>query len=429
MGIPKSFLKLHGCQSIKKTDNSGLGKLPSRFGGLSRVSDRLQKSGEKGEARPLSCRSAGELGAIAKAGTSEGAVKGWETRKGGGQGDNSTTGTGQGRLRHGDRVRLDNGVTGTVVGMKDFGTEKNGVIEVRHDENPAWGNMSNVTMGWGSSGISHEDPAIDKQRRLEAKNALRQRLSASDRRAIAKSEASVDVLRALAIQYRALYLYAQQSHHLTSGPTFLQDHEFYGGLYEAYEAAYDALAERLVGLGARQFLEGVQTEAAAKMQEIGSIASFAALLAAEQSICSQIDAAAKMPAMSEGVRDLLVGLANESQARQYKLGQFLSAGVAKAGTSEGASKGWETRRGAGQAAGESAGIPKDNPNFGTNRIARIDRVYTRTYGDTGQTVTYVEWTKGNGEKGRTEGSPDNPHMKSLIDRGEREGKKHETENW
>lgn len=206
--IAKSFLKLHGCQPVPKQDSGNLGKLPSRFGGLSRVSDRLQKSGEKGAARPLSCRSVGELGAIAK------------------------------------------------------------------------------------------------------------------------SEPSVDVLRALAIQYRALYLYAQQSHHVTSGPTFLQDHEFYGGLYEAYEAAYDALAERLVGLGARQLLDGVQAEAAAKMQEIGSIASFAALLAAERSICTQIDAAAKMPAMSEGVRDLLVGLANESQARQYKLGQFLSAGAA-----------------------------------------------------------------------------------------------------
>lgn len=63
-------------------------------------------------------------------------------------------------------------------------------------------------------------------------------------------------------------------------------------------------------------------------------------------------------------------------------------------------------------------------------IAKINRVYTRTYSDTKQTKIYVEWTDTRGRTGRTEGdTPAGAHMQALIDRGAREGVAHETETW
>jgi hypothetical protein len=62
-------------------------------------------------------------------------------------------------------------------------------------------------------------------------------------------------------------------------------------------------------------------------------------------------------------------------------------------------------------------------------IAKINKVYTRTYSDSGQVKTYVEWTDHKGTTGRTEGSASNTHMRELIKRGAREGVKHTTEAW
>ena len=66
---------------------------------------------------------------------------------------------------------------------------------------------------------------------------------------------------------------------------------------------------------------------------------------------------------------------------------------------------------------------------GSNHIAKINKVYTRTYGDTGQKKTYVEWTDGAGKSGRTEGDANGSHMDALIKRGEREGVQHTHEAW
>jgi hypothetical protein len=62
-------------------------------------------------------------------------------------------------------------------------------------------------------------------------------------------------------------------------------------------------------------------------------------------------------------------------------------------------------------------------------ITKITRIYTRTYTDSGQVTTYIEWVDNAGERGRTEGHDTNPHMQALIARGQREGVKLETEIW
>lgn len=62
-------------------------------------------------------------------------------------------------------------------------------------------------------------------------------------------------------------------------------------------------------------------------------------------------------------------------------------------------------------------------------IAKITRAYIRTYGDTGQVTSYVEWVDSRGEQGRTEGGPENLHMQALLARARREGVTVERERW
>lgn len=91
MGINKAFLKLHGCQGITKSRQQASGSLPAAYGGISSVGQRLQKTAQTGSGRKISCRSVGEIGAIAKSGsfgcllakygTSEGAKKAAETKR------------------------------------------------------------------------------------------------------------------------------------------------------------------------------------------------------------------------------------------------------------------------------------------------------------------------------------------------------------
>lgn len=62
-------------------------------------------------------------------------------------------------------------------------------------------------------------------------------------------------------------------------------------------------------------------------------------------------------------------------------------------------------------------------------IARITRAYVRTYSDTGQVKTYVEWIDFRGRTGRTEGDRHNAHMAALVTRGRREGVPLLCERW
>jgi hypothetical protein len=62
-------------------------------------------------------------------------------------------------------------------------------------------------------------------------------------------------------------------------------------------------------------------------------------------------------------------------------------------------------------------------------ITKITRAYIRTYSDNGQTKAYVEWVDHKGERGRTEGEPDNQHMQVLMSRAQREGVAVKRERW
>lgn len=137
----------------------------------------------------------------------------------------------------------------------------------------------------------------------------------------------------LAAIYRCLQLFAHAGHNLTSGCTFLQDHEFLGDLYGAYEKAFDSLVERLIGLGKlvsvddRLELDTKATEILSKTDTTELECAedwFETILEMEQEICAKIEKLAGTK-VSQGTLNLLAALADESEMRQYKLAQRIGS--------------------------------------------------------------------------------------------------------
>lgn len=123
-----------------------------------------------------------------------------------------------------------------------------------------------------------------------------------------------------AIILRALQLYAHNAHNLAKGKTFLQDHEFLGELYGAYEGEYDSLVERMIGLGEEPNLNEITKEAAdaATANEFkDNDNAFSVLLVTEKELCSSIKK--DMTDASNGTQNLLQTIADNSEMRQYKL--------------------------------------------------------------------------------------------------------------
>lgn len=132
----------------------------------------------------------------------------------------------------------------------------------------------------------------------------------------------------LITQLRALQFLAHRAHNVIKGPTFFEDHEFLGELYPAYEEAYDSAVERAIGLGTEKLNLAKINVAAAQMSDILPNETkpepfFRAILKGEKDLCGMIDEAVKKA--SQGTQNLLQGFADESEARQYKLKQRLSA--------------------------------------------------------------------------------------------------------
>lgn len=131
----------------------------------------------------------------------------------------------------------------------------------------------------------------------------------------------------LAIAYRGAQLLAHSAHHAVSGPTFFSDHEFLGDLYGTYEDAFDGLVEKVIGLGGAIDLPAVTTKACAigasfNPQGKSSQEIFQAVLTLEKQFCVLISAALAS-GCTNGVQNFLQGLCDESEHRQYKLGQRL----------------------------------------------------------------------------------------------------------
>lgn len=132
----------------------------------------------------------------------------------------------------------------------------------------------------------------------------------------------------LITQLRALQFLAHRAHNVIKGPTFFEDHKFLGKLYPDYEAAYDSAVERVIGLGTEKLSIAKINIAASKMSDILPDETkpepfFRAILKGEKDLCGMIDKAVENA--SHGTQDLLQGFCNDSEKRQYRLKQRLSA--------------------------------------------------------------------------------------------------------
>lgn len=127
----------------------------------------------------------------------------------------------------------------------------------------------------------------------------------------------------LAIQFRAMQFVAHRAHNLASGATFFEDHEHFATLYAAYEDAYDAVIERIIGIGGMPDIGAITVAAAAQMasspQGMQSDDYFAIISEMETQLRGIIDAMNK--GASLGVQNMLQQFADDSQKRSYLIGQ------------------------------------------------------------------------------------------------------------
>jgi len=130
----------------------------------------------------------------------------------------------------------------------------------------------------------------------------------------------------LAEHYRAAQFFAHNAHNLTKGATFFEDHEFLGELYGAYEAAYDTLVERAVLLEMNPDPRTITKAAADRVAKLPlslGATAFNAILDMEDDICAAITAMMKTD-LPQGTLNLLQGLADESEKRQFLMERRVS---------------------------------------------------------------------------------------------------------
>lgn len=131
----------------------------------------------------------------------------------------------------------------------------------------------------------------------------------------------------LATLLRAAQLYAHAAHNGAKGPTFFSDHEFLEETYKAYEEAYDKVIERSIAQGEPIDLAAIGRNAAADAGRFpdpvafSTQSSFGVLMDYERKICAEIDRI--YAEQTTGTQNLLAQLADDSETRQYKIGQRL----------------------------------------------------------------------------------------------------------
>lgn len=130
----------------------------------------------------------------------------------------------------------------------------------------------------------------------------------------------------LAIQLRLMQLYTHNCHNLVARMVFMQDHEMLGDLYSKYEEIYDGIIERMIGLGLPVNLNQVQILAVQQLQQLPNEVKenkqcFQLILQMEKQLCAKIESLIQQVKLSEGTRQMLGNICDESESRQYKLGQ------------------------------------------------------------------------------------------------------------
>lgn len=137
-------------------------------------------------------------------------------------------------------------------------------------------------------------------------------------------------MKELAILLRKLQLFSHNAHNLVQGEDFLQFHALLGELYPAYEADYDDVIERIIGLYGTESVDllSIQVNAVQKLQEYpinpsDAIGMFKVIEHCEKEIQDYVGKLCKNPSVTEGTKQLIGDIANKSEMRSYKLKQIM----------------------------------------------------------------------------------------------------------
>lgn len=132
-------------------------------------------------------------------------------------------------------------------------------------------------------------------------------------------------MHSLATLFRAAQLYTHFAHNTIKGPTFFADHPFLGELYTQYEGFYDDTVERMIGLGEKPDIAKITEQACAlsckAMGDKDADMFFKRIAATNKQIQAEI--AKDVKGASDGVQNLLQGMADELEKINYRVGQRL----------------------------------------------------------------------------------------------------------
>lgn len=144
-------------------------------------------------------------------------------------------------------------------------------------------------------------------------------------------------LASLGSMLQALYLLHQSAHWQSSGPTYYGDHLLFERLYKPIAKEVDAVGERAVGLGSPLLVCPITTAtlSAQLLQRWGkrhappeTPLELAALsLRAERELLAAVDEALALSKASDGVQNLLQGIADTHEGNVYLLQQRLVRGA------------------------------------------------------------------------------------------------------
>jgi len=132
----------------------------------------------------------------------------------------------------------------------------------------------------------------------------------------------------LAIILNVLGIYGRACHNLTTGKTFIPDHEIFAEIYSFAEDSYDSVIERCLGLGIDINIQQINLQAATMCSQITIGDSNEEKFAGVNEILSQtnsmIDDLSNNGGLSSGTVQLIGDISNQFEVFQYKIKQRLS---------------------------------------------------------------------------------------------------------
>ena len=133
----------------------------------------------------------------------------------------------------------------------------------------------------------------------------------------------------LSVLVRALQLSVHHAHLLCARAVFMPDHLLLGDIYGQAEDWFDAVSERMIGLGQESELElGAFMKAVSeKMKSMPSTGVkensefFVSVMGMLNEITDMIEKLCKEKGMSQGTLNMLAGIADQAEVFKYKVGR------------------------------------------------------------------------------------------------------------